>query len=89
VLLIALFLFTIPVIACSADEITGRIESVNPADNKLVISGVTINVSPNARVEGHHDTQISIGELAAGNYIECKGTWSGPAEFTANKVELD
>ncbi|MBL7157055.1 MAG: hypothetical protein ISS92_02705 [Candidatus Omnitrophica bacterium] len=89
VLLMALFLFTIPAITCSADEIKGRIESVSAADNKLTISGVTINVSPNAWVEGHNDMQISIRELAVGNYIECKGNWSGSAEFTANKVELE
>ena len=89
VLLITLFLFTIPVIVCSADEITGKIESINPANNKLIISGVTINVSPNARVKGYDDMPIPIGHLAAGNYIECKGNWSGPAEFTANKIELD
>ncbi|NQT22703.1 MAG: hypothetical protein HQ579_04595, partial [Candidatus Omnitrophica bacterium] len=71
------------------DEIKGRIESLNAADNKLIISGITVNISQDAWLEGHDDMRISIAQLAVGSYIECKGSWSGPAEFTANKIELD
>jgi len=71
------------------DEIKGRIGSVDAVGKKLVISGITVEIQRDAVVEGHDDARIMIDKLAAGNYVECKGNWSGPSKFSANKVELD
>jgi len=71
------------------DEVKGRIESVDAAGKKLVINGITIEMQHNAIIVGHDDALILIDKLAAGNFVECKGDWSGPVKFSANKVELD
>ena len=71
------------------DEIKGRIESVDAANNKLVISGVTVTISEAASLEGRDDMQISVSQLNVGDYIECDGSWNGTAEFLASKLELD
>ncbi|MBL7072988.1 MAG: hypothetical protein ISS33_04335 [Candidatus Omnitrophica bacterium] len=70
-------------------EIKGRVESVDEGGKKLVISGITVEIQPNAVIEGHDDALITIDKFAAGNYVECKGNWSGPSKFSASKVELD
>jgi len=71
------------------DEIKGRIETVDTAKREMKISGITIKIPQNAWLEGHHDTRISIEQILPSYYVECKGIWTGPLEFTASKVELD
>lgn len=75
--------------ASKQDEVKGRIESVDVTGKKLVINGITVEIQHNAIIEGHDDALILIDKLAAGNFVECKGNWSGPVKFSANKVELD
>ena len=71
------------------DEIKGMIQSVDAAGNSLVIGGITVKIAPGAWLEGHGDMRITVGQFAAGYYVECKGAWTGQLVFTANKVEMD
>ena len=71
------------------DQIEGKLEKVDSGTRTLLISGVTVNVSKDARIEGKDDKVISLKNLAVGYPVECKGTWTGSKEFSASKVELD
>ena len=75
--------------AFERDHIEGKLEKVDSGTRTLLISGVTVNVSKNARIEGKDDKVISLKDLAVGYPVECKGTWTGSKEFSASKVELD
>jgi len=71
------------------DEIKGRIETVDTAKREMKISGITIKIPQNAWLEGHNDMRISIEQILPNYYVDCKGIWTGPLEFTASKVEFD
>lgn len=71
------------------DQIDGKLDKVDSAARTLLISGVTVNVAKDARIEGKDDKVISLQDLAAGHSIECKGTWTGPKVLSASKVDLD
>jgi hypothetical protein len=71
------------------DQIEGKLEKVDGGTRTLLISGVTVNVSKDARIEGKDDKVISLKDLAVGYQVECKGTWTGSKEFSASKIELD
>ena len=69
--------------------IEGKLEKVDSGTRTLLISGVTVNVSEDARIEGEDDKAISLEDLVVGYPVECKGTWTGFKEFSASRVELD
>lgn len=71
------------------DEIKGMIETVDTAKRELKISGIMIKITQNAWLEGPNDTPIAIEQLMPNYYVECKGNWTAPKEFTAIKVDLD
>jgi hypothetical protein len=71
------------------DQIEGKLEKFNSATRTLLICGVTVNVSKDARIEGKDDKVISLKDLALGYPVECKGTWTGSKKFSASKVDMD
>jgi len=75
--------------AFKRDQIEGKLEKVDSGTRTLLISGATVNVSKDARIEGEDDKVISLKDLAVGYPVECKGAWTGSKEFSASKVELD
>ena len=71
------------------DQIEGKLEKVDSDTLTLIISGVTVNVSKDARIKRKDNKVISLKDLTVGYQVECKGTWTGSKEFSARKIELD
>lgn len=73
---------------CVADEITGKITSVDTKNGTIEISGVKI-ITKDARIEGEDDRVITLKDLTVGLYVECNGIWTESKEFLASKIETD
>ena len=71
------------------DEIKGRAEKVDLTNREIFISGVKVKVPQGAYLEGYGDMIITLEQIPVSAYIDCKGSWTGPKEFTANKIDLD
>lgn len=71
-----------------ADELKGKITSVDAATNIVNVSGVLIDVSK-AKIENEDNRPIKITDLAAGVLIEVDGTFTGGGKMTASRVEKD
>ncbi|MCX6340538.1 MAG: DUF5666 domain-containing protein [Candidatus Aureabacteria bacterium] len=71
------------------DQIEGRLASRDNAARTLTVSGVTVKVPATALVEDTHDRPITLEGLTPGSRIDCEGTWTGPRELTATRVEAD
>jgi len=75
--------------AFERDQIEGKLEKVDSDTRTLLISGVTVNVSKDARIKRNDNKVISLKDLTVGYQVECKGAWTGSKEFSASKIELD
>lgn len=71
------------------DKVEGRLEAVDSAARTLTISGIKVKVPAGAFLEGKKDMPITLEQLTVGTRVECKGTWTGPGELTASKIEVD
>lgn len=71
------------------DEIKGRVERVDLEAKEIFISGIRIKIPQDAYLKGKQYTIITLEQISASEYIDCRGSWTGPKEFTANKVYLD
>lgn len=72
--------------ACSADEINGKVTSVDSSKNTLQISGVIIQTS-GAWIENEQDYPLAMDKLMPGDYIEVEGRFTGLSEMTARKID--
>lgn len=88
VLLTALFLFMIPVINCSADEIKGKVASVDVNTNTFNISGVTV-IASGSQIKNRDGKHIPFSAIAAGDYLEVEGSFTGASQITAEMIEKD
>ena len=88
VLLTILFLFMIPVVNCSADEIKGKVTLVDMSTNTVNISGVTVIIA-NSKIENKEGTPIPFNAIAVGDYLEVTGSFTGPGQITAETIEKD
>ena len=87
-LLAALFLFMISVINCNADEIKGRVNSVNINARTINISGVTV-IASKARIKNNDGKPMPFDSIEVGNYLEIAGSFTGPGQITAEVIERD
>jgi len=71
------------------DKVKGTINRVDAVGRQLLIGGVTVKVPVTALIEGEEDVRIPIQQLRANSIVECEGTFTGPMELTAVKVETD
>lgn len=72
----------------SADELKGKITSIDQARKIINISGVHINVSK-AKIQDKSNKIIPLAAMAAGDFIEVTGVFTGGGNMTASKVEKE
>lgn len=71
---------------CLADRVKGKVSSVDKAKKTLQISGVTIQAA-DAWIENEQDYPLVLNGIAAGDYIEVDGKFSGMSEIKATKID--
>jgi len=71
---------------CLADEIRGKVSSVDKAKKTLQISGVSIEAA-DAWIENEQDYPLALGSIASGDYIEVDGKFSGLSDLKAKKID--
>lgn len=72
--------------ACLADEIRGKVNSVDKTEKTLQISGVLIKAG-DAWVENEQDYPLPLGGIAPGDYVEVDGKFTGLSEMKAKKID--
>jgi hypothetical protein len=72
--------------ACLADEIKGRISSIDASKKTLQISGVLIQAA-DAWIENEQDYPLALNGIVSGDYIEVDGRFTGLSEMTARKID--
>ncbi|MDD5556876.1 MAG: DUF5666 domain-containing protein [bacterium] len=70
------------------DSVQGRITLIDPAAGILEISGVRI-IAKDAVVENLADQRVTLADLKAGDSVDVDGSFSGPGEMTAVKIEQE
>ncbi|MDD5428290.1 MAG: DUF5666 domain-containing protein [Candidatus Omnitrophica bacterium] len=71
---------------CLADEIKGKVSSVDKTKKTLQISGVQV-LAGDAWVENEQDYPLALSDITQGNYVEINGKFIGPSEMKANKID--
>ena len=69
-------------------EIEAVLDEVDARARTLKISGITVKVPEGVKIEDIDGKRTTLDKLANGQKVEVEGEWSGPAEFTAAKVEM-
>ena len=69
-------------------EIEASLDKADPGTRILEISGITIKVPGGITIEDLDDNPTSIAKLSIGQRVEVEGSWTGTAEFTADKIEM-
>jgi ribosomal protein L24 len=72
--------------ACLADEIKGKVSSVDKSKKTLQISGVIIQADE-AWIEDERDYPLAPSGIASGDYIEVDGKFTGSSEMKASKID--
>lgn len=77
-----------------AVELTALVDSVDEANDSLVVLGVTINVDATTRFEDKSNEErdpLTLGDIVAGNYVEIRGDEDPPGsgEIRAGRLERD
>jgi len=83
---IALLIIFVIAGACLADELRGKVSAVDKAQKTLQISGVAIQAA-GAWIEQEGDYPLALEDIAAGDYIEVTGKFTGSAEIKARKID--
>ncbi|MCX5710768.1 MAG: DUF5666 domain-containing protein, partial [Candidatus Omnitrophica bacterium] len=83
VMLLMIFLF---IGVCLADEVRGKVSSVDKEKKTLQISGVTI-LTADAWIENEEDYPLALNSIAVGDYIEVDGKFTGLSEIKAKKID--
>ena len=83
---VALFIALVMTGACLADEIRGKVSSVDEAKKTLQISGVAVQAA-DAWIENEQDYPLALGGMTAGDYVEVSGKFTGPSEIKAKKID--
>jgi hypothetical protein len=71
---------------CPAYEIKGKVTAVDKAAKTLQISGVVIEADE-AWIENEQDYPLALKDIAAGDYIEVSGKFTGLSKVKANKID--
>jgi len=84
--LVAVLLAFVFVGACFADEIRGKVSSVDKAKMSLQISGVVIQAK-DSWIENEQDYPLALSGIISGDYIEVSGKFIGASEMKAKKID--
>ncbi|MFA6142259.1 MAG: DUF5666 domain-containing protein [Candidatus Omnitrophota bacterium] len=71
---------------CLADEIRGKVSSVDSSKKELQISGVTIKAA-DAWIENEQDYPLALENIVSGDYVEVDGKFTGLSEMKAQKID--
>jgi len=70
------------------DDLEGKITAIDARAGIVEISGVKMRAI-NADIVGANETKLAINDLKVGDYVDGDGNFSGPAEFTATRIERE
>jgi len=87
IVLAVLALFVVgAMVSAHADDIKGKMESIDVPAANVYISGVEI-YARNATVVNEEDTAIDLTALEVGDYLEVEGAFAGPGKFRAGEIK--
>lgn len=69
-------------------EINAKLDAVDAQARTLTISGITVKVPADCKIEDDAENTTTIEKLPIGRMIEVEGNWTGPAEFTIYSIEV-
>lgn len=81
-------LFSLAAAVCNADEVKGRIASIDQAAAAVEISGVVVDAS-GARIETLAHIPCRLADLKVGNLVEAEGVFIAPGRFKARSIERE
>ena len=73
---------------CRADEIKGRVSSVDKSQKTLRISGVIIQAG-DAWIENEQDYPLALKDVVPEDFVAVEGKFTGSSEMSARKIELN
>lgn len=69
-------------------EINAKLDAVDAQARTLTISGITVKVPADCKIEDEKGNTTTIDKLPIGPTVEIEGNWTGPAEFTCYSIEV-
>lgn len=69
-------------------EIQAKVDAVDAQARTLSVSGITVKVSADCKIEDENGDTMPIEKLPVGRMTEIEGDWTGPGEFTCYSIEL-
>ncbi len=69
-------------------EINAKLDAVDAPARTLTISGITVKVPADCKIEDENENTTTIDKLPIGRMIEVEGNWTGHAEFTCYSIEV-
>lgn len=70
-------------------EVHGSIEAIDLGARTLAVRGILFRVTPQTVIEGRHDNPLTLEDLRVGDFVEAKGTRTGPNTADARRIELE
>jgi len=69
-------------------EIQAKLDAVDAQARTLTISGITVKVPANCKIEDEKGNTTVLEKLPVGRMMEFEGNWTGPGEFTIYSIEV-
>lgn len=69
-------------------QIQAKLDAVDAQARTLTISGITVKVPADCKIEDEKGDTTLIDTLPIGRMMEVEGNWTGPAEFTIYSIEV-
>jgi len=73
---------------CAADEISGKADKVEADFGVIMVSGIKVKCD-NAQVEDEMNLGADLFSVEPGDYLDIKGSFTGPGEMTASNIEIE
>ncbi|MDD5085817.1 MAG: DUF5666 domain-containing protein [Candidatus Omnitrophica bacterium] len=87
ILFVALLFVFIFAAVSSADEIKGRMQSVDAQEAMIDVAGVKINTQ-GAKITDRAGLSMTLRDISDDDYIDVEGYFTGPGEMKANKIYI-
>jgi hypothetical protein len=69
-------------------EIHAKVDAVDAQAKTLSVSGITVKLLPDCKVEDENGHATTLDKLPVGRMMELEGNWTGHAEFAVYSVEV-
>ncbi|WP_134683330.1 DUF5666 domain-containing protein [Brevibacillus migulae] len=70
-------------------EVSGRIESIDPAAMKLTVKGTEVTVTESTLIIGKKDKKLTLEQIPVGTKVEVKGIQSAEKLLIATKIKVE